>query len=548
MHPHRFRTLVLLALLSLVLPSLRLEGTPSARVDHKGAERVTAAQLKDYLYFIASDEMEGRNTPSRGLDLTAKFMATLLSRWGVKPGGVDGSYFQPIMLRTDRVEEEKCSLTVGDKPFEHGRDYLVPTTAGPGGSAAGGMVYVGNGWLVKSKQIDSIGSLDVKGKVLLVSGLGRQPPPGVRTADLPPDKKGSDWADPLTHAALRGAVGVVFIVSEEAPLRTSLGRFVQPSFLAPEGSRAAESSGQVPSVVVGAEVAREIFAGEKVEGEAVLERGSAVGAFTLSANKTIAFRTAVVADRQRTQNVIAVIEGTDPKLKSEYVALSAHYDHVGVSQTRTTGDRIYNGADDDGSGTVALLAIAEAFATGKVKPKRSVLFIWHCGEERGLWGSAHYVANPTVPLEKIISLVNIDMVGRVRAPGDTNPRNAELVPEGEIYVIGSTLMSTSLEKTLHAVNRGYLNLKLNTKFDDPRDPKRYFFRSDHLHYARKGIPALFFFNGEHEDYHGLGDHPEKIAYKQLETVTRTIFRLVLELANQRERPRVDKELPPELRG
>jgi Zn-dependent M28 family amino/carboxypeptidase len=231
-------------------------------------------------------------------------------------------------------------------------------------------------------------------------------------------------------------------------------------------------------------------------------------------------------------------------LKNEYVAIGAHYDHVGIGRA-VAGDSIYNGADDDGSGTVAVLAIAEAFARGP-RPKRSILFVWHAGEEHGLWGSRYITEYPVVPLDRIIAQLNIDMIGRSKNEGDTNPARRELSGPHEIYMIGSKLMSTELGALSETVNKSYLNLTFNYKYDDPGDPNRFFFRSDHYNYAQKGIPIIFYFDGLHEDYHRPSDSFEKIDYQKLERVTRTIYATAWELANRAKRPAVNKPLPAAL--
>jgi Zn-dependent M28 family amino/carboxypeptidase len=247
-----------------------------------------------------------------------------------------------------------------------------------------------------------------------------------------------------------------------------------------------------------------------------------------------------------TQNVVAVLEGGDAALKDEYVALGAHYDHVGVGAP-VNGDAIYNGADDDGSGTTAVLALAEAFAKGP-RPKRSLLFVWHAGEEKGLWGSAYFTKYPTVPINQIVTQLNIDMIGRCRREGDTHPRRAGLAKLGEVFVVGSKMMSSELGELSETVNRGYLNLSFNYKYDDPKDPERIFFRSDHFNYAQQGVPIIFYTDGEHEDYHQPSDTVDKIDFEQMEKITRTIYATAWELGNRAQRPRVDKKLPAELIG
>jgi Zn-dependent M28 family amino/carboxypeptidase len=251
------------------------------------------------------------------------------------------------------------------------------------------------------------------------------------------------------------------------------------------------------------------------------------------------------AETVPTQNVVGIWEGSDPVLKDEYVALGAHYDHVGICAPNAA-DPICNGADDDGSGTTALLAMAEALAKAPARPKRSVLFVWHCGEEKGLWGSRYFTEYPTVPLDHVVTQLNIDMIGRSKKEGDTNPRNKELTGPNDVYLIGSTMMSTELGELVLAVNKSYLNIGYDTRYDDPKDPNRFFFRSDHYNYAKKGIPIIFFFDGVHEDYHQPGDSPDKIDYQKMEKITRTVYMTLWELANRATRVKVDKPLPAQL--
>ena len=209
-------------------------------------------------------------------------------------------------------------------------------------------------------------------------------------------------------------------------------------------------------------------------------------------------------------------------------------------------DTICNGADDDGSGTTALLGMAEALAKAPTRPKRSVLFVWHCGEEKGLWGSRYFTEFPTVPLNQIVAQLNIDMIGRSKKEGDTNTRNKDLTGPDAVYLIGSTLMSTELEMLVNEVNKSFLNLTFDTRYDDPSDPNRFFFRSDHYNYARKGIPIIFFFSGTHEDYHRAGDTADKIDYQKMEKITRTIYMTLWEIANRAQRLKVDKPVPTQI--
>ena len=545
-------------LLTLVLVLALLQATTATHAQRKsvksktakeaaarGVGLITAAQLKDYLYFIASDEMEGRDTPSRGLDTTAKFIAMSLSRWGLKPAGGDGTYFQRIALTSGQLDSAATHAEINGQRFALGEDFLTTPVAG---GFSGPLVYVGRGWVVKSKNIDSYNGLDVKDKIIVVFGEGL--PQGLTRSDLT-GKRGEDWANPVLYAEQHGARGVLVIPDqrmldnwEQARQRTLVrGATTVEKFQS--------QNAPVPSIWLAAKMADALFQGEKYDVRTLVTRGLSgepVEPFELSANKKVSFSIVAKPEKLTTQNVVALFEGSDPMLKDEYVALGAHYDHIGDATKGgqcppVNGDTICNGADDDGSGTTALLAMAEALSHAKMRPKRSVLFIWHAGEEKGLWGSRYFTEYPTVPLDHIVTQVNIDMIGRSKKQGDTNPRNRELSGPNEIYVIGSKMMSTELGELSETVNKSFLNLTFNYTYDNPADPNRFFFRSDHYNYARKGIPIIFYFDGVHEDYHRPGDEPQKIDYQKMEKVTRTIYMTVWEIANRPERPRVDKELP-----
>jgi len=540
-------SLIILAALSIALPTTFAQ-RPAARasahtsavvIKARGVDTITAAQLRSYLSFIASDEMEGRDTPSRGLDTTAKFIAMNLGRWGFRPAGDDGTFFQKIALRREAIDATKTTAQINGKDFVVGEDFLpnsVTTTL------TGPFVFAGNGWVIKSKNLDSYKGVDVKDKVIVVVGNGF--PRGVARADLA-GVMGTDWSSPAVYAQQHGAKGVLAIPDANALLSWEQlrQRALQPPRAAVEKFSAQPNAPPAPSIVMSMKMAKALFEGEKVDAVA-LANGQDVPPFDLT-NKNVTITIAVKSEHPTTQNVVAVWEGGDPVLKSEYVALGAHYDHIGICAPGTA-DPICNGADDDGSGTTALLSMAEAISHAKQRPKRSVLFIWHCGEEKGLWGSRYFTDYPTIPLDKVITQLNIDMIGRSKKDGDTNPRNKDLSGPDTVYVIGSKMMSTELGELSEAVNKSFLNLNFDYRYDDPNDSNRFFFRSDHYNYARKGIPIIFYFDGVHEDYHRPGDEPQKIDYDKMEKIARTVYMTLWEVANRPARPKVDKQLPAQL--
>jgi hypothetical protein len=519
--------------------------------EKKMAEEITAGQLSNYLYFVASDAMGGRDTPSAGLDVTAEFIRMNLQRWGFKPAGDNGTFFQKITLARPRVNVTTTSATLGGKQLALGTDFL--TGSAPGSIQNASMVFVGDGWFVKSKNLDPYKGMDVKGKVVVLSGQGF--PRGMTPQSLRASgQQGVDWIDPATYARQNGAVGIVTIASPAAinnwarsrrQLETGGGYYMERMR---EGTpAAAAAAAALPSIVLNRAAAEALLAGEAADLAKISSTtGDPVASFAFTGAKTLTLNVASDIERTTTQNVVAVWEGSDPVLKNEMVAIGAHYDHVGTNPDASGDDKIWNGADDDGSGTVAVLSIAEALAKAKTRPRRSVLFVWHCGEEKGLWGSEYFNKFPTVDIKNVTAQLNIDMIGRSKKPGDTNLANKDLTGENDIYVIGKDMMSSTLGGIVDQTNKGFLNLGYDTRYDDPKDTNRFFFRSDHFNYAANGIPIAFWFDGVHEDYHKPTDHPDKIDYQKMEKVTRTIFLTMWELTDLKERPKIDKQLPPEL--
>lgn len=517
---------------------------PAAATSFGNTEGVTAKQLKDYLTFIASDELEGRDTPSRGLDIAALYIAQHLSSWGIKPAGDEGTYFQRVPLRYSKIDPDKTTLKIGNQTYVYGKDFLssfVPATF-----ADAPMVFVGNGWIVKSKNLDPYQGIDVKDKVLVVaSGI----PKGVTNADLQgPD--GGSYTSPVLYAQTHGAKGVIGIAGFNTMANWEASRWNASEKGTVQFGKPANTT--IPTITASPRVVSAIFQGEKLTGSALFNKMVAQDtfeSFDLRPIRKVSATISAKTENIHTQNVVGILEGSDPVLKNEYVAIGAHYDHVGMNPLSPNEDKIWNGADDDGSGTVSVLNIAEAFAKGAQKPRRSILFIWHAGEEKGLWGSEYFTDNPTVPIDKIVTELNIDMIGRFQKPGDeSHPVNKEMPKPSEIFTIGNRMMSTELGDIADEVNKSFLNINFNPKYADPNDPNRYFYRSDHFNYARKGIPIIFFMDGTHVDYHQPSDSVEKINFTEMEKVARTIMAIGWTLANRDKRPTVDKPLPASVVG
>ena len=289
-----------------------------------------------------------------------------------------------------------------------------------------------------------------------------------------------------------------------------------------------------------------IFAGDEMEGRMTGEKGQKLAAEYLrnfyldhgfaspiEENNYYQHIPASYFSRQKeakdSENIVAFIEGSEKP--DEIIVISAHYDHVGMDEE----GNIYNGADDDGSGTIAILEIAQAFQEAVKNgqgPKRSVLFLHVTGEEIGLYGSRYYTENPLFPLENTVCNLNIDMVGRVDPDKVDNP--------DYIYLIGSDRLSQELHDVSEEMNTKYVNLELDYKFNAEDDPNRFYYRSDHYNFAKNNIPVIFYFNGTHEDYHKMTDTPDKIDYPLMAKRTQLIFQTAWEIANREGRITADK--------
>jgi hypothetical protein len=578
------------------------------------ADAITEDVLKQHLYFLASDELEGRNSPSRGYDTAALYIATHVKEWGLKPGGGASAaggplqaYLVPLDLVSNQIDPDgmKLSLNIpmpaagagrgglgggaaapGLRSFDYGRDWTV----GAGGGGRGGasvpavdikdarIVFVGHGYVINKSNTNPYQGLDVKGKIMVVAGLPAElaaartaPPAGGGRGAAAPNPLGvenTDYVTPQGFAAKNGAAGIVMIPTFQqlsAMAAPPAGRGAGPNGPAYQVVKFQTSSANVPVITAGAGLTNAIFQGEKLNGTQVFEGATSnakLDPFELGAEKKLTLKTGVNALKAQTSNVMAILEGSDPVLKNEFVVFSAHLDHVGFSAgAGPDGDRINNGADDDGSGSVALMAIARAFAQGAQRgqrPKRSMIFLWVTGEEKGLWGSRYFCQFPPVDISKVVANLNIDMIGRSKPAGYKDPPQYKLVEPGEVFVVGPDISSADMGKIVSSVAAAYGKLKINPFYDtvaptDTRDNlgpqpngQRIFYRSDHYNFARMGIPVAFYTTGLHTDYHRVSDHPDKIDYASMALITKNVAAVGWVVANQAARPKINAKLPDQL--
>jgi Zn-dependent M28 family amino/carboxypeptidase len=473
-----------------------------------GVALITADDVRRRIGIIADDSMLGRATPSPQLDQVAAYVAGELRRFGLKPGGDSGTYLQRYPLEVQRFDPESTTIHVYGGPpttWRAGHDVLLVDGAPPAGDTTAPAVLV-TGSPPGDQALDSS---SVTGKVIFVA-FG----PALHTIALK--------LLPLRPLALVLVAGFPDSTWQRLPGHAASVRVRNPN---DEGGLA------IPAVfAVRTATARAVFAQAGLGADSLRTWGDRP--LALHPLRGVTLGLAVhqrILERASAPNVIGVLEGSDPMLKHEYVLFTAHMDHIGTPGsgegcTSRGADSICNGADDDGSGTVAVVGLAQAFATAGEHPKRSLVFMTVSGEERGLWGSAYFADHPTVPLASVVADLNSDMIGR----------NAK----DTLAVIGRE--HTNLGATLDSVAAAHPELGIKP-VGDLWPQEGLFFRSDHYNFAKKGVPILFFTTGLHPDYHQVSDSPDKIDAEKEARLTRLLFYLGLAVANGSRRPRWNPE-------
>ena len=516
----RLRTKPFLAIFILLLvavaggvPPASLAPVPTVSVDS-----ITPAELRMHLEFLASPELGGRYTLAPSFAIAARYLAAHLEAYGFQAAGDKGDFLQHFKVVSSRADREKSSLSITVKgkstDYQFGDFYVFGSGEG---TAEGQIVFVGAG--VSSPSHDDYAKLDVKGKIVLLAG-------GTTGggADATQGQRGESGERAAFH---HGAAAVLQIPSQRFAGMMKFPGF-KDRFATRETVRLSSGdTGRLPVVVLSPELAEKLLSaiGLNFSDVQAAERDH----LPLSPKVTDASARLTVAVQRReisTQNVVGVLPGTDPVLKNEYVVFSAHYDHL---ETNADGE-IYPGADDDGSGTTSVLAIAHAMSIDR--PKRSVMVIFHAGEELGLLGSEYNTdVSPAVPLDKIVADLNIDMIGRSKPPGDKDRLDAHLSDANTVYLVGSNRISKELHTISEETNADYQKLKLDYYYNDPDNPERIYFRSDHWNYAKHGIPVIFYFDGTHVDYHKPTDTVDKIDFNKMTNIARLVFETGWRLAN-----------------
>ena len=487
------RIILLSALLLSATMGYAQKGDPATY-----AKTITMADLKKHLTIVAGPEMEGRETAMEGQRKAAAYLEAEYKKMGLKPG--NGNSYQ-ANFPLYQLELVSSKLSVNGRAFTIDKDYATSVQNLPNGSQTHNeVVFVGYG-ITDSTRNDYAG-LDVKGKLVMMlegSPTTTDAPANPRAAAVAMSRK-------MITARNNSAAGILIVTKT----------FSNPSQRKGGMSLAKPGTEPAPAFMISEEIASALLgrtAKLTIQQIAEVNKGVYRSELKMTTDKRV--------NELESSNVIAVLPGTDKA--DEYVFITSHYDHEGI-----INGEIYYGADDDGSGTVSVLEIAEAFVAAKKKgdgPRRTIVFMNVSGEEKGLLGSRYYSEHPIFPLDKTTVDLNIDMVGRIDPTYKGDSMNY-------VYVIGDDKLSSDLTPITNEVNTKYSKMELDRRFNDPKDPNRFYYRSDHYNFAAKGVPVIFYFNGTHRDYHRPTDTVEKINFDLMEKRVKLIYHTAWVIANK----------------
>ena len=457
------------------------------------ASSILKEDLNKHLSILASDEYEGRETAKPGQKKAARYISDQFRKFGVNEG-VGGSYLQTFEV--DVKNASNVFIEVNNNSWQLSKDFYYVGNLKDIELSNIGLIDAGYG--VEEGEYSDYSNINVKGKFIIVRNGA--PPATVFENDW------YNWRRKVKLAEEKGAVGIITIKDKDDfkyGAETTEGFIQNPSMqMHNPGKRKADL---IPNIYISDSTSKELL---------------------LAIDSVLITIKVDIEETLTSDNVLGYIEGTD--LKDELVIITAHYDHLGYDN-----GEVCNGADDDGSGTVSVIELAEAFQKAKDDgkgPRRSILFMTVSGEEKGLWGSSYYTENPLYSLENTVVNLNIDMIGR---------RDDEHDYDNYIYLIGADRISTDLHLISEKVNEKYINYDIDYTYNERTDPNQFYYRSDHYNFAKKGIPVIFYFSGVHEDYHKPTDDVDKINFKKVQRTTKMVFYTAWEIANRDRRLRMN---------
>ena len=497
----------------------------------KYAKLITADDAKKHLSIIASDAFEGRETGKPGAEKAANYIAAEFKRLGLQ-APVSGSYFLDVPLTENALKV--TDFTVSGKAFAYGKDFYFTGSSPDKSQTANEIVFVGYG------TESEIGTTDLTGKILLWINedkpeAGSTPNTSYRM-NAARTKIAKNLLSKNPAALLAANGGITGVLSR-------FGNTITSARLTIKSEKVSAANSSAPFINITTNLADDLVKASGKTYDQLKAASAETTTSALSVKTDVALSYHAEKKDVKAVDVLGYMPGTD--LKDEVLVFSAHYDHIGLNRDPNAKDKVNNGADDDGSGTTGILEIARAFSQAKKDghgPRRSILFLGNVGEEKGLLGSEYYSEHPVFPLANTITDLNIDMIGRVGEEYIGKPDSANYV-----YAIGSAMLSSELHEIGENANNTYTKLHLDYKYDDPKDPNRFYYRSDHYNFAKHGVPIIFYFNGVHADYHQPGDEVSKINFPLLAKRAQLVFYTGWDLANRDKRPFVDGKISEETR-
>ena len=499
---------------------LKLITPPPPKVDVVSVgNQIDKEIIKQHVAILASDAFEGREVGERGEEMAAQYIANYFSKIGIPPYK-NNTYFQEFNLIKRGFKN--INLEISGSQFEFNKDFFSFPMFPPSIIKSNDILFLGYG--IESEKYNDY-QQSVEGRVIMI--LQGEPKDEKGNYILSGSKKKSpkrSWREKLKTAKKNNAKAVIFISENyESDYNTFKHRIEHDAL------NLLIKEDQIPFFYVNKEITNKVLGKNKID-----KLKNKISDTKNTITKTAKRKTLIATKNNEKiitgKNVLGYIEGTDPVLKDEIIIITAHYDHIGIID-----GKVHNGADDNASGTAGLLEIAATFQLAKklgLEFKRSILCMPVSAEEKGLLGSYYYAEKPEYPLSQTITNLNMDMVGR---PDENHPGN-----ENYIYIIGSDKLSTDLHNTSEFANSKYVNMELDYTYNEPGDPNRFYYRSDHYNFAKNSIPSIFYFSGLNEDYHKHTDTMEKLSYKKIESLTKLIFYTAWELSNAEKRPVVDK--------
>jgi hypothetical protein len=511
-----------------------------ANAQKTGIESITITDLESHMYFLASDELKGRATGEPGLDISGKYLASQAKLLGLKAIDDDQDYMQDYVMIESNYDFEKNSITIetaGEESTVLKEDFfIIGNDRSEHYSLSGEVVFAGYGIVEEGYHYNDLSEVDIAGKFVLIMDRAPMDQEGKIM------KFGDKWNGmqnvmmKYPGIAMQQAKGILLVMDPKSGANsvTDMAPYIKDFFSSSKSIKESPTAGMfgqmsMPIILIHRNVADQLLEGT----------GFSLAGLQQKIDDSLEPHSFPIQDKKcqvdlyrinrefNAPNVFGVIEGSDPDRKNEYVIYMAHFDHLGTDNR----GHVFNGADDNASGSVALLEMAEAYMKENKKPARSIGFLWVSGEEIGLFGSGYYASHPIIPLDQTVAAINLDMVGRSRTEEDNSSKSRQITVLGgdSIRVIGGLQSKVLME--INKATLDEMNMTGDFRYNSTDHPARYFYRSDHISFAQKDVPVLSFSTGTHTDYHKITDTADKIDFAKLQQVTRFVFKVGYNVTN-----------------